>query len=326
MHAVQPPSLTNRRSHRGLGSRRRGLGKCRLLISLNKSAAAFKGWIHPRVGYLTQIFQTRSFAKTPARTLWHAAKWLLYHVPFKKSALVRLTVGDQSFSLRVPPLMRHFGSAGIFVQREYYEQLLEHAEVIVRPGSTVIDCGANQGIFTCAFAAIAGPDGLVVSVEPQGYAVDLMRENIRLNGFTQCLVEECAVGSEPGEALLDRSAGRVSASIVRDFGGVETECVKVRTIDSIVSKHEIERVDVLKLDIEGAEHIALLGARGVISRDRPIVVVEASPGETSWCKARNMLLDAGYRMYEFNENGALVPVHSVESAHPGIVFKPAARP
>jgi FkbM family methyltransferase len=274
------------------------------------------------MGYLTQIFQTRSFSMAPARTLFLGAKWLLYHVMFRRSARVRLTVGDQSFSLQVPPLMRHFGSAGVFVQREYYEPLLEFAEVIVKPGFTVIDCGANQGIFTCAFAAIAGPDGLVVAVEPQSYAVELIRENIRLNGFTQCVVEASAVGSEPGEAVLDRSKGPVAASIIRDFGGADTVSVSVTTIDSIVSKHEIERVDVVKLDVEGAEHMALLGASSVISRDRPIVVAEATPSEVSWRMARRLLEEAGYQMFEISGDGALVSLHSVEHDHSGIVFMP----
>jgi len=173
--------------------------------------------------------------------------------------------------------------------RQYYEPLLEHLGRLVKPGDIVFDCGANQGIYTCAFGALVGPEGRVEGFEPQEYAVELALRNINLNRFAHVRINRFAVSSKIGKRFLDTSRGAVAASIVKNFGGSKGEMVSVTTLDTFAKEHSISRVDLIKMDIEGAEFEALLGAQHVINAYRPVIVLEAADGDAAWVRSRELL-------------------------------------
>jgi hypothetical protein len=82
--------------------------------------------------------------------------------------------GAHRFKLALQSARRGFGSAGIFIQRRYYEPLLEFGDKLLNGDDCAIDGGANQGIFTCAFAAAVGNKGRVFAFEPNPNAVNCM--------------------------------------------------------------------------------------------------------------------------------------------------------
>lgn len=143
----------------------------------------------------------------------------------------------------------------------------------LRPGDTVIDCGAHAGLYTRLGALAAAPGGRVIAVEPVGMLADLIELNTR--GLPGVEIERAAVGRAHAPARVSlEPAGRLaySSTLGASEQGFE---IPGLTIDEIIEKRGIERVAMLKLDIEGAERDALAGAahafaRGIID----IVMVE----------------------------------------------------
>ena len=223
---------------------------------------------NPPKGYLATLLASRSLAKAPFSTLWRAASYVALtraHIP----ASFNVAFGNAGFRMRLQKPKPHYGIASIYVQRRYYEPLLEFGHTLLSPGETVIDGGASQGIYTCAFAAKVGPSGRVYAFKPLAYAVECLRNNITLNGFENVEVFEGALDEKAGKSFIDMTRGPAYASIVHDFGhGSGTE-VATFAIDELRRDGRLSKLDFIKLGVEGAELAALKGARDTIGHDKP---------------------------------------------------------
>lgn len=151
-------------------------------------------------------------------------------------------------------------------------------EELVQPGWTAIDVGANIGYFTLLMANRVGPQGKVIAFEPLIENFSILRENIKLNGHLNVVVENLALMSRTGRIEL-RSAtpGAITwvASVrVDQNSAVESESVEAISLDEYVEKKGIAKVDFLKIDVEGAEESVLDGATSVLNRDKPVLLIE----------------------------------------------------
>jgi len=253
-------------------------------------------------GYYTQIFRTRSFRVDP---VWTLARGVLYRILrcLNASATILCDFGPYHFRWRTKALPARFGAAGFFVQRQYYEPLMEFGHRFLEPGYVAIDGGANQGVFTCAFAAAVGSTGLVLAFEPLNYAFLSLKANVALNEFDNCRLFNKALSDSEGEAFIDASSGPVSASITRDFGGGKTQIVPTCTIDSL----SLARLDFVKLDVEGAELATLHGAQRSLAAFSPVVCIEAG-NEKDYRPVEKFLRTLGYSPHIFDGDGNLIPM------------------
>ena len=149
---------------------------------------------------------------------------------------------------------------------------------ILQPGMGVLDIGANIGFFTMLSAALVGPGGHVLAIEPNGRNVRLLEASRRVNGFSQVTVAQLAAGAETGVLSLHRShsngtASQPGADIAALLGAETVGCVRP---DALVTAER--RIDLIKVDVEGAEYLALSGCSAIIRRDRPALISEFSPG------------------------------------------------
>jgi FkbM family methyltransferase len=160
-------------------------------------------------------------------------------------------------------------------------------------GDSFYDLGANVGYFTLMAAKLVGRTGYVRAYEPLPENAALLRGNVERNGFDQATVVEAAVAGEDGMARLKRGATSQEAALSR-AGDIE---VKVISLD-----RELERgarpPTLVKLDVEGAEHDALLGARRTLAEHRPIVLCElhSEPLELDQHPVALELTSHGYRV------------------------------
>jgi FkbM family methyltransferase len=279
------------------------------------------------LAYINQqnLFRTKAFRVAPVLTLWRLATWLAFHVLLKRPAVIRVNVGDKSFKLRLVPILRRHGSSGIYVQRSKYEPLLEYCDRLVTEGAVVMDCGANQGIYACAFGALVGPLGRVYAFEPQAYATEALRRNARLNGFAHVSVEQVAISNKNSTVTLDVSSGPNVASIVHNRGGTEKISVPTISLTSFAERVDLQRLDLIKMDIEGAEYDALAGAGPIIARFKPTIVLEATedinlPVEKRWTAILKLMTSYGYAMYRFNDMGQPQRTDQLRDFDPNVVF------
>lgn len=131
------------------------------------------------------------------------------------------------------------------------------------PGGTVVDVGANVGVFALWAATRAGA-GRVVCAEPSPQALDGLRANVARNRLTSVTVLPVAVGGERRKAILyNRGPTVMDTLYARDHYGSTFRPgheVEVVTLAELFEAAQVDRCDLLKLDCEGAEYEILLGA------------------------------------------------------------------
>jgi FkbM family methyltransferase len=146
--------------------------------------------------------------------------------------------------------------------------------VLIQPGMTVLEIGANIGMHTIDLSRLAGPTGAVHAFEPQRLVFQSLCANVALNSCANVFTYHTAVGAAAGSALvpwLDPNAGA-------NFGGLslldaqQGERVSQIAIDQL----GLDACDFIKVDVEGMEIEALLGAAATIARTRPIKSAERS--------------------------------------------------
>jgi len=153
---------------------------------------------------------------------------------------------------------------------------------ILKPEMVFVDVGANQGEFTLC-AAKRLPAGRVLSFEPYSQVYQQLIDNIALNGFDNVTTYRLALSDKTGVASImipsgiqpDRSFNEGLASLFahRD-GHVMVETVTMNLLDRVLQENPIHRVDVVKLDVEGAELSVLRGAKLTLARHRPAIITE----------------------------------------------------
>ena len=177
---------------------------------------------------------------------------------------------------------------------EYSEGEIDLFRRIVHAGHAVVEAGANIGAHTLFFARQVGPTGTVLAFEPQRIVFQTLCANLALNSVTNVDCRQQAVGAAAGEIIVPAIDYRREAN----FGGLALgghtrgERVPLVTIDGL----DLGRCDLLKLDVEGMEQDALVGAAATISRLKPLLYVENDRREKSADLIR-CLDSLGYTMY-----------------------------
>jgi FkbM family methyltransferase len=164
---------------------------------------------------------------------------------------------------------------GRFASREYEYHILDQ---IVRPKDWVLDIGANVGTYTARFSQLVGPEGRVVAIEPVQQTFDILTalvQELPLRNVTllnvACFDKSCALPLRipPGDFGMDNL---YESTLDAGAAGPAVLCL---TVDALQLP---ERIAVAKIDVEGAELQVLRGMTATLARDRPILIVEWSPG------------------------------------------------
>jgi FkbM family methyltransferase len=154
-----------------------------------------------------------------------------------------------------------------YVQRMMYLGCYEPGETrtllrYLRPGMTVVDVGANAGYFTYLAAARVGRSGRVLAVEPLPPVYRNLAAAVRDNRLDRVTVVNTALGRVAGSLPLfvpPAAHGNCAPTLV-PVPGWEPVLVPVRPLDAVLDECAIDRVDLLKLDVEGFEAEVLAGA------------------------------------------------------------------
>lgn len=188
---------------------------------------------------------------------------------------------------------------------------------VLRPGMTFVDAGANEGLFTTLAARCVGATGRVVACEPSSREFARLTRNLQLNSLTNVDALQVALADDEGEASLhiaqNRHAGLNSLGTPCYATAVQgTETVRLRTLEAVCRELAIERVDVMKIDVEGAEAALLRGAEPIIRRDRPAILLEVndealSHQGSSATAVLDWLESAGYAILHFGADGRPCP-------------------
>lgn len=282
----------------------------------------FPGWrfavgeAHPTLGVslrlaMWQTFKTRGIA-SPVRVRWH-----------DNLALDLVLGNDQSRCLYV---------SGSFEPNEFY-----FLSGILSPGITFVDVGANEG-FYALFAANKVSPATVYAFEPSPRERARLEHNVRINRLQNVLVFSQGLADEPGTAILhladpehngQNTLGEFGYRGVERAGDIE---INLTTIDWLRAQGQMRRVDILKMDVEGAEMKVLIGARETLNLDKPVILMElfdaALRGQgTDAETVLQFLKERGFLVFAFDpDSGSLRPLQrTLEGSANIVACHPASR-
>ena len=166
-------------------------------------------------------------------------------------------------------------------EKAFDRDLIDIAERYLRSDSNVWDIGANVGVFTFAAASIAS-EGSVISVEADIWLADILRRTSRFKEYSSsrvCIIPVAVSQKNSIASFVVAARGRASNALEEtaysrsQMGGHrEKQFVPTLTMDTLLESFPAP--DFIKIDIEGAEYMAIQGASKIISEVRPIFYVE----------------------------------------------------
>jgi len=218
-------------------------------------------------------------------------------------------------------------------------------EKLVKPGDVVFDIGANIGAHTLGLARCVGPAGKVFAFEPTDFAFDKLKRNLALNPGLQArtyprqvLLAEAPAEEAPKEIFASWPLEKDASVHPKHRGRLVTaRNATVDTLDRVVEREGIERLNVIKIDVDGHELPVLQGGLAGLTKFRPVLVMEMSPyvhaeEHNSFADLVALLRDAGYSIQdattwaplplEESELEALIP----DGASINVIARPDGEP
>ncbi|EKD90129.1 MAG: methyltransferase FkbM [uncultured bacterium] len=185
---------------------------------------------------------------------------------------------------------------------------------LINKDSVIFDVGANAGLLSLPFAKKCVPLGKVYSFDPDEKVVSQLKKNIKLNSFSNIIVEEMALQDNPATEKVTLNINRaVQDNGLRNDGlstivanltyKISEKIVNASTIDRYVKENKIKKIEFIKIDAEGADLKVLKGGRETIKKSRPIVFYEHSPVLERFGNFKNLqkafmfMQKLGYKQY-----------------------------
>lgn len=256
------------------------------------------------------------------RALWRWGVW-----GFRCFLRLPATVDIARLGMRLYLVPRWKGCwKTIFIFRERFFDVsdpeLRFVEHVLRPGGVFVDAGAFHGWYTLVASRVVGPQGLAVAFEPNPDAYAILERNVALNERRNVRIFNCALSDADGSAVLYWGPDDgVASSLGPVPGGKGWDQVTTRRLDDVVDELKIQRVDLVKVDVEGAEASLLRGAVDVLRESTPVVLFEVYPAVArnmgvSERAAWDLLVHHGYAFFALAGDGR-VPLPKFPSLQDG---------
>jgi FkbM family methyltransferase len=173
-------------------------------------------------------------------------------------------------------LDRTSGVDNSIIRTGFFEpQSIELVSHYVKPGMVAMDVGANFGYYAIQMSKLVGSNGTVHAFEPSSRFRERLIEHIRLNHCENIIVNN--FGLSDGEKVLQLQESDDTATLrwwYKSTLPIRQEEIQLKTLDSYVKKHKIDRVDFIKVDIDGHEPKFIAGATKMLKRFQPAILIE----------------------------------------------------
>lgn len=192
-----------------------------------------------------------------------------------------------------------------FFDGSFESQEIQVFKSLVRPGMNIVDIGANIGIYTLIAAKLIEGKGTVYAFEPEPENFSLLKENIELNSFQNIEPFQYAISNSNSKIKLYlNKQNRGDHRIINPEMGKNYILVDSYTLDSFIGD---KRIDIIKMDIQGAEPLAVQGMKRIIDKNEYIIIFsEFSPfglKDAGFIPADyiEFFIRRGFNAYEINE-------------------------
>lgn len=208
--------------------------------------------------------------------------------------------GDLKMSVDVS----EYVGAKLFFNGEFERHVTDYFTHNLKPGDTFLDIGTHIGLMSLVAARAVGPAGQVHSFEPGEKQRRLLLKNIQHNRFNHIKVNPIALSDHAGEGIFQSGpTENLGQSKVKDSG--EGVRVQLLPLDQYVAQNNIQKIDAIKVDVEGAELRVFKGAAESIKRFKPRFIVYECIDEiakefgTSVAEINDFVVSLGYDLYRW---------------------------
>jgi FkbM family methyltransferase len=218
---------------------------------------------------------------------------------------------ETQFGFRLELQLHDWVDQYVYVTGTYEDMTASTIAALIGPGDDAVDVGANIGFFTLLMATRVGPTGTVWAFEPSPHTRRRLLQNVEMNGAAQVRVREEALSNvEAEQAFYSGTADHSGIASLRPLQE-STESYPVRTCRLANCLPPTAKPRLIKIDVEGAEYLALQGMTELLRDQHPDIVIEMSDhflGElgSSAAEVHGFLAESGYRMFWIDWNG-LIP-------------------
>lgn len=161
----------------------------------------------------------------------------------------------------------------VYLYDIYEKNTIRHLRYLTKPGSVCVDCGANSGFYTLTLASIAGTMGQVHSFEPLSINFNRLSENVRLNSFKNIHLNQVGLSNRKDSLDIFFGGNNLGTASMYTTNKAQKETIHLRTLDDYCAEQGISTIDLLKIDIEGAEFECLKGAVNIIESSPDMILV-----------------------------------------------------
>ncbi|NET81447.1 MAG: FkbM family methyltransferase [Moorea sp. SIO1F2] len=226
---------------------------------------------------------------------------------------------EEQLLLAVEPSLRSLVTSVLIAQGDWFEKEMEFWRNWLQPGMTVIDVGANVGVYTFSAALRVGSEGCVLAVEPFSGCVRCLEETCTINQLDWVKVCAGAASDRNGTAQLAlHGASELNEIVSSDEQATvksgNFEEVSCFTLDSLMEQEAISKVDLFKIDAEGHELQVLAGSNRILTEFTPTILYENIAGSRgSNLAVADFLISKNYQLYQYQPYlGQLIPINSRE--------------
>jgi FkbM family methyltransferase len=211
--------------------------------------------------------------------------------------------------LLIPAELNDYMQFWCFVGDHEKDSGFQFSLSMIKEGATVIDIGANIGLWALGAARRTGPKGVVHAFEPVPRNYEKLVRNLNLNQISCVKAHKTGLSDVAGEALIyDTSNGNSGGASLAQRTGVDKPItINLMTLDRFCEEQNIQKVDLIKIDVEGAEILVLRGARNLLMReDAPAIFFEVSETlsahfNSSSRTIKTLLKECGYEIFRLTD-------------------------
>ncbi|NJP08771.1 MAG: FkbM family methyltransferase [Leptolyngbyaceae cyanobacterium RU_5_1] len=232
-----------------------------------------------------------------------APRW--YWATLPVSSPITCVPFEHDLLLAVKPSFRSIITSVLLAAGDWFETEMEFWRDQIQPGMTVIDVGANVGVYTFSAARRVGASGRVIAIEPFSKCIECLQATCQMNQLDWVTVRWGAASDRNGTAQLALYAASELNQLVTDKldpplppGAVEE--VPCFTLDTLIERENLQQVDLLKIDAEGHELQVLAGSDRLLSQFAPIILYENIAGSQGTnLPVANVLITKGYQLFRY---------------------------
>lgn len=228
----------------------------------------------PTYDELIPISEWNRYSGDTARSVGEWKRWWKY-ISLKEPVVMNWMNG---LKLRVYPKNEVFRS--VFVKGIYDPNLVVVVNALLPTKGVFFDVGSNMGYCSLLMSKAVGEDGKVFAIEPSERDFLRLVDNVNINRLNNINVYRLAISDQIGKVNISIAPEERSAlnTLGTEFSNKGLEKISIEevdstTLDAFVEKEEISHIDVIKMDIEGSELKALNGARNIIEKYRPALII-----------------------------------------------------